>query len=809
MRVPDLRCPFARLAGLVLVVFVLLTACAGEQSFREGRELLSQGKVDQGLAKLQQATRDAPTNPQFRTGFLRERERNALQYTTVAESLRANGQLAEAEAMYRRALEIDSTSDLALLGLREVQSEAEQRTRLREAQASFDKKDYPGARDQVRSLLRDNPRNRNARALLRRIEGEAQPGSANEVALRPRLAKPVTLQFRDASLRQVLEIMFNHAGISFMLDRDVRADQRVNVFVRNTRVEDALRLILTTNQLASKAVNSDTILIYPATPAKQREYQELVSKTFYIGSADVRQTVNLIRTMVKTRDLFIDEKLNILVMKDSPEAIRYAEQLIALQDLAEPEVMLEVEVLEVATTRLQELGIRWPGSIRYSIVGAGVGTAAAVPGSLSLPEWNSRNASLVRMALTDPLLTLNLSRTDGGTNILANPRIRVKNREKAKIHIGDRVPVITTTSTATGFVAESVSYLDVGLKLDVEPNVYPEDEVGIKVALEVSSITNTFTSIATGRRTYQVGTRNAATVLRLRDGETQVLAGLISSEDRSTANKVPGLADLPLLGRLFGSTADTVNRTEIVLLITPRILRSLTSPEGQPTEFGAGTEAAIGAAALTLRVPPEIASRPDVQTLALQGTPAPSSAQPVQPAVASPFAAMPAIPGAAPFPGVPIGQGLMPGVSLGAQIPGGQGPVVVSWSGAAQARTGESIQISLMMSSAQPLQSAPVQIVYDPQVLRVEEVREGSFFRQGGEGNFSSRIDPGGSIFIGASRAGGGSVSGSGDIATLTVTPLRAVARTEIRLGSSTVTGANGQAAAVTAPQPFGIAITP
>ena len=808
MRLHDFRSPSARLTGLMLVVLALLTACAGEQSFREGRELLSQGKVDQGLAKLQQATREAPTNPQFRTGFLREREKNVMQTNTVAESLRANGQLAEAEAIYRRALEIDPTSELALLGLREVQSEVEQRIRLREAQASFDKKDYPGARDQVRALLRDSPRNRNARALLRRIEGEAQPGSANEIALRPRLAKPVTLQFRDASLRQVLEIMFNHAGISFMLDRDVRADQRVNVFVRNTRVEDALRLILTTNQLASKAVNSDTILIYPATPAKQREYQELVSKTFYIGSADVRQTVNLIRTMVKTRDLFIDEKLNILVMKDSPEAIRYAEQLIALQDLAEPEVMLEVEVLEVATTRLQELGIRWPGSIRYSIAGAGVGTAAAAPGSLTLPEWNSRNASLVRMALTDPLLTLNLSRTDGGTNILANPRIRVKNREKAKIHIGDRVPVITTTSTATGFVAESVSYLDVGLKLDVEPNVYLEDEVGIKVGLEVSNITNTVTSTA-GTRTYQVGTRNAATVLRLRDGETQVLAGLISSEDRRTANKVPGLSDLPVLGRLFGSTADTINRTEIVLLITPRILRSLTSPEGQPTEFGAGTEAAIGAAALTLRVPPEIAGRPDVQTLALQGTPAPSSAQPVQPPAASPFAAMPAIPGAAPFPGMPIGQGLMPGVSLGAQIPGGQGPVVVSWSGAAQARTGESIQISLMMSSAQPLQSAPVQIVYDPQVLRVEEVREGSFFRQGGEGNFSSRIDPGGSIFIGASRAGGGSVSGSGDIATLTVTPLRAVPRTEIRLGSSTVTGANGQAAAVTAPQPFGIAITP
>ncbi len=831
--VPSTACALARKLVLPLLATALLAGCAGQQAFREGGELLAQGKVAEGLAKLDQAAKEAPDNPRFRAALLRERERNTRQLFAMAESLRSVEQFAEAESLYRRALAVDPANEQAQAGLRELRAEQSQRARLREIHARLDRKEYEAARDDLRDLLRLYPRLREARVLLRRIESETQPEGPYEQALRPRLAKPVTLQFRDASLRQVLDIMFNHAGINFMLDRDVRPDQRVNIFVRNTKVDDALRLILATNQLASKVVGNDTILIYPATPAKQREYQELVSRTFYIANADIRQTVNLIRTMVKTRDLFVDEKLSILVMKDSPAAVRYAEQLIALQDLAEPEVMLEVEVLEVASTRLLELGLKWPGSIRYSAISGATGTggaAAALPaGTITLPEWNNRNASLVRMALTDPLLTLNLNRTEGGTNILANPRIRVKNREKAKIHIGDRVPVITTTSTATGFVAESVSYLDVGLKLDVEPNIYLEDEVGIKIGLEVSNITNTVTSTA-GTRTYQVGTRNAATVLRLRDGETQVLAGLISTEDRSTANMLPGLGELPILGRLFGSTADTRNRTEIVLLITPRILRNMTIPEGQATEFGAGTEALVGIPLRAVHVPAEVAARTEPVTLSLRGTPSLAAPPSGQPNV-SPVPFQPG-PGAQPFRGAPV-----PGESLAANaaaaafagtIPGlgptnplmpigpnsqpgagAPGAVSLSWSGPAQARTGAPVQVSLMLSAAQPVSGAPVQIVYDPQVLQVTEAREGSFFRQGGEGNFTSRIDGGGNIFVATSRVGGGGVTGSGDVVTLTVVPLKPAASTEIRLGSSTVTAITGQPAQVAPLAPFSIAVTP
>jgi general secretion pathway protein D len=313
---------------------------------------------------------------------------------------------------------------------------------------------------------------------------------------------------------------------------------------------------------------------------------------------------NTVKTLVKTKDLIVDEKLNLLVMRDTPDAVRMAERLVAAQDLAEAEVMLEVEVLEVGTNVLQELGIRYPEQFSYSIVGSG-----GTPGTVTLPEWHNRDSSLVRLTVSNPFLILNLKNETGKSNLLANPRIRVKSKEKAKIHIGDKVPVITNTSTATGLVSESVNYLDVGLKLDVEPTVTLDDEVGIKIGLEVSSIVREVRTTA-GALTYQLGTRNASTSLRLKDGETQVLAGLISEEDRKTANQIPGLGDLPVIGRLFGSHLDTTNKTEIVLLITPRIVRNIARPDIRMEQFASGTEGAIG-------VPPLV-----LQSLPLSGGPA-------------------------------------------------------------------------------------------------------------------------------------------------------------------------------------------
>src|SRR5205823_3437417 len=234
-------------------------------------------------------------------------------------------------------------------------------------------------------------------------------------------------------------------GLNFVYDREVPTDLRVTVFVRDTAVEEVLRFVLVTNQLDRRVLNENTILIYRNTPQKALQYKQLVVRSFYLQNADAKQTANLVRSLVKTRDLYVDEKLNLLVIRDTPEAVRIVEKLILAHDLPEPEVMLEVEVLEIGQTQLLNLGIQWPSSIAATLVGA-----AGVPGQLTGTELRNLNGDLARITVSDPLIALQLREVAGRTNLLANPRIRVKNREKARIHIGDKVPVITTTAGATG-----------------------------------------------------------------------------------------------------------------------------------------------------------------------------------------------------------------------------------------------------------------------------------------------------------------------------------------------------------------------
>jgi general secretion pathway protein D len=573
-----------------LAAALALASCAGREVFDEGRRLIEAGELEQGLARVEEAARLDPGNPEYRSYYIRQRDLAVYRALALAETARRAGLFDEAQAAYQRVLELAPANPRARAGQAALAVERRHRALLQEAEALLAKDQASAAYAKARAVLAEDSTQREALALARRIDERNARAALTSPRLAAALQRPVTLEFRDASLRSVLEIVSRQSGLNFIFDRDVRPDLRTTVFVKDTPIDEAIRLVLMTSQLERRVLNEQTILVYPDTPAKAREYRELVMKSFYLTNADAKQTANMLRALVKTRDLYVDEKLNLVVMRDTPEAVRVAERLVANQDLGEPEVVLEVEVLEVGTTLLQDLGVQWPGRLSYGLIGA-----AGVPGTVSLPEWLSRDSRLVQLSFSDPLFVLNLQKQDGSTSILANPRIRVKNREKAKIHIGDRVPVITSVATQIA-QTESVTYLDVGIKLEVEPTVHLDDHVGIKVNLEVSSISREIRS-DTGTLTYQVGTRNATTVLRLSDGETQMLAGLISDEERRSATKVPGLGDLPVIGRLFGSTNDTAGKTEIVLLITPRVVRNLARPEARFEEFLVGTEASIGGAA--------------------------------------------------------------------------------------------------------------------------------------------------------------------------------------------------------------------
>ncbi len=267
-----------------------------------------------------------------------------------------------------------------------------------------------------------------------------------------------------------------------------------------------------------------------------------------------------------------------------------AEKLIASQDMIEPEVMLEVEVMEINRKNLEAIGIQYPTQVSVGVQGKSSTTDGVVnttTGRLTIAELKNFNSGLGVFSVSDPLLALNLLQQATDTNLLANPQIRVKNREKAKIHVGDKIPVLTSVANATGFVSQTVSYIDVGIKLDVEPTILLRDEVSIKVGLEVSNVTDQVRT-ESGVLAYTIGSRNANTTLQLKDGETQILAGLFRDDSQNISNKVPGLSSLPFIGRLFSDKNNDRRKNEIVLLITPRILHNIAPANAVYTMFPSG-----------------------------------------------------------------------------------------------------------------------------------------------------------------------------------------------------------------------------
>ncbi len=604
----------------------LLAACAARGPLDEARERHSEGRGEEALtillAEMQRHPGDSRARAEYRAEYFRLRDVLVGQWLAQADVLRQAGQFSAAEALYRRAQVHDSANPRVAAGL--AQNEADRRHSAvvtAAAQLVQQGKDQE-AQELLRPVLADDPRHREARRLQRIVDERLAKPVGMAAQLRPSSLVPISFDLRDVTVRNVFEVLQRASGVSFFFDRDVRAEQRTSIAVRDASIEEAIRMVLLTNQLEQKVLGEKTVFIYPNMPQKLREHQELVVKGFYLSNADVKQTANMIRTLLKTRDVFIDEKISLIVIKDTPTVVRLAEQLIAAQDLADPEVMLELEVMEVSRNRLQELGIRFPDTLAIGVQGA-----AGVPGTVTLREWRESRADVVQLSFSNPLFLLALKQQDGYGTVLANPRVRVKNKDKARIHIGDRVPVITTTAAATGgFISESVTYLDVGLKLEVEPVISLDDEIGIKVGLEVSNIVREVKS-SSNTLTYQIGTRTAATNLRLRDGETQVLAGLINSEDRRSADRVPGLGELPVAGRLFSHTLDNNNRTEIVLLITPRLLRTLARPGASAMEFAAGTDASMGG---RLGAVPFVPPPPGEAAGVTPG--APAAAQPAQPA---------------------------------------------------------------------------------------------------------------------------------------------------------------------------------
>jgi general secretion pathway protein D len=582
------------LALCVGAVVFSIGGCAGYSDWRDGDKLIKEGKVSEGLGKMQQASAENPE--QYRMKFIAQRDRQVQSIMQKATAARYNDHADEALAAYQEVLHYDAQNAEALQGVGLIAREQREKTELDEARSAIGKSDATTARQLLSAILSENPGHTQARQMLQQIDAQSTRAAMVLPALNQSLQTPVTLELKDVDIRSVLAILTQTSGITFVLDKDVSPDLRTTIYARNTTVADALNLILQTSQLDKKILNDATFLVYPANDEKRKRYDDLVVRSYFLNSADPKKVQEMLRAVVAPKSIYVDERLKMLVVRDTESVQDTILRLIDLYDIASPEVILEVEVLEVNSNDLLNLGVQFPTSVSASLVGP-----AGVPASLTIDQLKGLNRDSFPLTFPDPFAVLNLRQTSGSTHTLANPRIRVLNREKASVMIGDKVPVITSTVNQTSnAITESVSYLDVGLKLEVEPEIHIDNDVTMRVALEVSNIIKEVRSSATGLLAYQIGTRNANTVLRLRDGETQVLAGLIKTDSQESGTHVPGIGKIPILGRLFSNSSDTNARSEIVLLITPHVTRSLAVPGSYAQAFPSGTAEQVSTRPLRL-----------------------------------------------------------------------------------------------------------------------------------------------------------------------------------------------------------------
>jgi general secretion pathway protein D len=732
------------------VLALTLAACASQTAYDEGRLLFEEGRPAEAMVKLEEASRMRPTSAEYKMAYLRAKTAALKALLAQAFEELGQGRFAEAERDFGLALAIDPVDTRIQGGMRQLDTARRQDKLLKEAEQAMRNSDMDGARERVHSILLEQPDHLAALKLSRRLPSVDTRGNtaAAEQLLASAYRKPISIEFKDTPLKTIFEVISKTSGLNFLLDKDVRTDQKASIFLKDSTVEAAVNLTLLTNQLEQRVLDANTILIFPSTQAKLKDYQPLVVRSFYLANAEAKSVATTIKTILKSRDVIVDDKLNMLIMRDTPDAVRMAEKLVTLHDVPDAEVMLDVEILEVKRSKLQELGVRWPEQLTLSALPATTG------GSVTLNQLRNLDGNSIGSAVSP--LVINAKNQKSDANILANPRIRVRNKEKAKIMIGEKVPNITTTATSTGFVSDSVTYVDVGLKLDVEPTIYLDQEVAIKVSLEVSNIVNQVQS-KSGSLAYQIGTRVAQTVLRLKDGENQMLAGLINDEDRRSANKVPGLGDMPLIGRLFGTQSSDDTKTEIVLSITPRVVRSLHRPAADVLEFDSGTESNLASrilngASSTAKLTPQKGAQESgavvgsaAKVAITGGGGAPNAIKPATEPVQTPAAA-----GAQP------------------NAPEGASPVRLSWQGPDQVRTGQRFSVSLMVDSPSGVSRLPIALSFDPEVLKVVQSVEGAFMKQtDGKSSLAVNTDGKGRTFLASARTEG-VASGSADLVHVT-----------------------------------------
>ena len=587
--------PISRVPLLVLLTCAL-SGCATTAALRSGERAELDRDYDQAVMEYTRALQADPSNARAQQGLERARLRGAQNHFARGRQFYADGLLNEAllELQLAEELNPDDSNVLTLLTTVQAQLRA----------------GVEAARTRKTDLETLIERSQTLRPFGLDLPADVQ--------------LPASLTFRDADSRDVYTALARMADLNVVFDPQFNV-QPVTIDLRNATLESALASLSTATRSFYQVTAQRTITVIPDTPAKRTEYQDEVVRTFYLSNADVAETLDLLRIVIDNRRLAPITATNALAMKDTPERVAAAARLITAIDKARPEVVIDVELLEFDRTRLREYGLK--------LASAG---SSGINGGVDVNREGLTLRDLENLTTSDVFLTnlpglfYRLLKTDSNTRTLANTQLRTSEGISAQARFGERVPVPVTTFTpfASGGVAQqpitSFNYENIGVNIDITPRTHHDGQVTLALSILVSSISGTgFGGLPT------FGNREINTVIRLQDGETNLLAGLIRDDERDVIEGIPGLSDIPLVGRLFAHTRRQTQESDIVLTLTPRIVRALDLSEEDLRPFRVGRTGTAVSGIIDLPILDE--PPPAAQPAAPAPANAPGSALPIQP----------------------------------------------------------------------------------------------------------------------------------------------------------------------------------
>lgn len=776
-------------AGWVVLLFAVLwlggctTSMQARSAFEEAEQLAAEENFDQAVEKYFEASELEPSSKRYKLKLMSSKTRAAASHIKEARKLAAQGKRQEALAEYRRARGFDSSIEVAGQEEEVLLKMVNAETLAEESAQFYSKRQLNLAKKAIDKALDLDPDNARALAVKDLIDNDVHSIAMDGVELDVASTEPITLSFKDANIKEVFGILSELSGINFIFDEGIR-NQSISVLLEKATFAQAMELVMQMNGLDKKVLNSKTIIIYPLSREKSKQYDDQVIQTFYLSHIDAKKAVNLLRTMLQLRKVYVHEERNAIVVRDKPKVIRLAEQILDAADRENSEVLFALEIVSVADTDELNFG---PELSQY-----GIGVGFSNPGSTNIlndtltaggsNENLATSLSSLRTFYTVPTASFEFKKTLTSSEILASPKIRVRNREKAKVHIGTREPVITSTVTDTSTTA-NVQYVDVGVKVDIEPIIQLDNSVETKVTLEVSRVIARDTVANTSALTIQ--TTNAATVLTIQDGVQTILGGLFESDVSEGKTTIPWIGEIPFLGELFSSNDNKDTKREILLSITPYIIRQVDVPDidvatiwsgGEDNlkdgpNFGAFSKPLLSEIEATKPKtapgvkPVQIEKVEDVDdVLSESQTPGEETSFTEE---NEPVGVVALAEESAPKEMIEEKIGLAAPIVL--EMPP-KDPAVINFDVPPRVDRGDKFSVSVSVKDVEQLYSAPLFVSYDPAALELVSINEGAFLKQGGQSTvFSSSPNrTTGQVIVGYKQGTGGKgASGSGTLFNL------------------------------------------